>query len=172
MNRNEQVQLLLGHAFFRELKPVDTKALFSAGAVKAIPAGGLLFTENSPADGLFFVLSGIFEVRILQNVNEDVVLARIQSGEVIGEIGLLNNKPRTATIRAETDGFVWHLPAETFEGLLSRGDHLAAGLLKGMSEDLCKRFRAVVYEGASLLGSIAPETIEKIRDDHFRRERQ
>jgi len=165
MDRENQIQRLLQHAFFRELEPMEAKALFSAGSVRAVRPGQILFEEGKPEDGLYFVLDGVFEVRVNALDKSLPVLAHVQAGEVIGEIGLLNRQPRTASVLASTEAFVWHLSRDIFEGLLDRGDSLAGGLLKGMSEDLCRRFRAVVYEGAALMGELAPSTETLIRQD-------
>lgn len=162
MDKQNPIQKLLEHAFFCELSPSEAKALFSAGKVRPLAAGSILFKENSPEDGLFFVISGVLEVHS-ENAPKNIgPLANIQPGEVIGEMGLLNRQPRTATVVTTTDTMVWHLPKDVFEGLLERGDPLASGLLQGISEDLCRRFRAVVYEGASLMGELAPQGAKRI----------
>jgi CRP-like cAMP-binding protein len=162
MDKQNPIKKLLEHAFFRELNPVEAKALFSAGKVRPLVAGSILFKENSPEDGLFFVISGVLEVHSENAIKKTGPLANIQPGEVIGEMGLLNRLPRTATVVATTDTMVWHLPKDVFEGLLERGDPLASGLLQGISEDLCRRFRTVVYEGASLMGEMAPQGVKII----------
>lgn len=164
MDQQSPVQKLLAHAFFCELSPIEAKALFSAGKVRPLTAGRTLFKENDLADGLFFVLSGVLEV-YTENAPEHLgPLAHIQAGEVLGEMGLLNRRARTATVLARTNALLWHLSKEVFEGLLERGDPLASGLLKGMSEDLCRRFRTVVYEGASLMGELAPRGAKRIHN--------
>jgi NTE family protein len=157
MDQQSPVQKLLQHAFFCELTPTEAKALFSAGKVQPLVAGRTLFEEGDPEDGLFFVLSGVLEVHTKNAPKTIGPLANIQAGEVLGEMGLLNRRVRTATVIAGTNALLWHLPKDVFEGLLERGDPLASGLLKGISEDLCRRFRAVVYEGAALLAELAPE---------------
>jgi CRP/FNR family transcriptional regulator, cyclic AMP receptor protein len=162
MDNQSPVQKLLDHAFFCGLTPTEAKALFSAGKVQPLAAGRILFEEGDPEDGLFFVLSGVLEVHTKSAHKTIGPLAYITAGEVLGEMGLLNRKARTATIVAETDTLLWHLSKVVFEGLLERGDPLASGLLKGISEDLCRRFRAVVYEGAALMGELAPQGAKRI----------
>jgi CRP-like cAMP-binding protein len=162
MDKQDPIQKLLQHAFFCGLSPTEAKALFSAGKVRPLAAGSVLFKENNPENGLYFVMSGVLEVHS-EGASKNVgPLANIQPGEVIGEMGLLSRQPRTGTILATTDSMVWHLPKDVFEGLLKRGDPLASGLLQGISEDLCRRFRAVVYEGASLMGELAPQGAKRI----------
>lgn len=167
MDNQSPVQKLLQHAFFCELNPTEAKALFSAGKIKPLAAGGLLFEEGSPEDGLFFVLSGVLEVHSKNAPKSIGPFAYVKAGEVLGEMGLLNRSKRTATVSAGTNAQLWHLSKSVFEGLLERGDPLAGGLLKGISEDLCRRFRAVVYESASLMGELAPEGATRILNSTF-----
>ncbi len=161
MDRNHQIQLLLKHAFFRGLSPIEMKALFSAGQVRAFSKGQVLFREAEPADGLIFVMSGVFHIYL---EGRELPLATVKAGEIIGEVGLLGRGKRSATVSAQTEAFVWHLSLEVFEGLIGRGDSIADGLLRGMSEDLCRRFREGVYEAASIMGELAPKTAAKITD--------
>ena len=167
MNHNPQIQLLLKHAFFQGLSPIEMKALFSAGEVRAFSKGQTLFREQEPSDGLIFVMSGLFHVHL---EGRELPLATVNAGEIIGEVGLLGRGTRSATVSAQTEAFVWHLSLEVFEGLVGRGDSIADGLLKGMAEDLCRRFREGVYEAASIMGELAPKTSAKITDLDFEKE--
>ena len=84
MDREKQIKRLLEHAFFQGLRPLEIKALFSAGEVRAFESGQVLFNQGNPSDGLFFVMSGVFEVRL---ESKDFPLAHVKEGEVIGEVG-------------------------------------------------------------------------------------
>ena len=161
MDKNQQIQLLLKHAFFQGLSPTEMKALFSAGDIRAYSQGQVLFHQDEPSNGLIFVMSGIFHVHL---EGRELPLATVKAGEVIGEVGLLGRSRRSATVSAQTDAFVWHLSLEVFEGLIKRGDSLVDGLLKGMGDDLCRRFREGVYEAASIMGELAPKTAARLTE--------
>ena len=78
----------------------------------------MLFKEGDQADKFYIVESG--EVVISRLVDgEDVVISRREPGEYFGEIALLQNRPRTATITASMDTCLLSLEAEQFQELTS-----------------------------------------------------
>jgi CRP-like cAMP-binding protein len=164
MNASKQVQLLLSNLIFKGLTPVDAKALFGAGQVLSYKAGSKLFSQGDIATSLCLVLDGAFQVQISSSTDETRTLATISPGEVIGEVALLRSGKRSATLLAAVDSVIWKLPSEVFEGLLERGDPMAGRILHGISNDLCRRFREVVYEGAALMGRMAPKNTKRIYD--------
>ncbi|KAJ3093568.1 hypothetical protein HK100_006544 [Physocladia obscura] len=68
-------------------------------------AGKLIISINDEADAIYFVLSGLVEVVS----SEGVVHAEIPSGSFFGEIGVLLNKKRTASIRAKVESRLFKL---------------------------------------------------------------
>ncbi len=168
MNPSKQVQLLLSNLIFKGLTPVDAKALFGAGQVLSFNAGSILFSQGEPASSLCLVLAGAFQVQISSETSPSTTLATISPGEVVGEVALISSGRRSATLMAAVDSVVWMLPSEVFEGLLERGDPMAGRILHGMNSDLCRRFREVVYEGATLMGKLAPKNLDRVYDDSMR----
>ena len=160
MDKSQQIQLLLKHAFFQGLSPTEMKALFSAGDIGPTPKPGSLSSRRT--------LQRI-DLRDVRNLScpfgrSRTSIGHSEGGEVIGEVGLLGRSKRSATVSAQTEAFVWHLSLEVFEGLIKRGDSLVDGLLKGMGDDLCRRFREGVYEAASIMGELAPKTAARLTE--------
>ena len=164
MDPTRQVQLLLSNPIFKGLTPVDAKALFRAGQVESHGGGEKLFSQGDDADGLYLVLGGSFQVVVESSDGMRTVLAHINPGEVVGDVALLRAGNRSATLIAAEESVVWRLPAVVFEGLLERGDPIASRILDGIGRDLCRRFREVVYEGALLMGRLAPKSARRIHD--------
>jgi len=64
--------------------------------------GQLLFREGDPADSVFRILSGTVE--IVRELNgEPIVLGRVGAGQFVGEMGVVENRPRNATARAASE---------------------------------------------------------------------
>ncbi len=82
---------------------MDTQDIIKTAKVYTFHEGEVICSENDPAeDGLFFVLSGV--VAVYKNVNrERVFLNYISKGNFFGEMSLILNTPRQATVIADTD---------------------------------------------------------------------
>jgi hypothetical protein len=78
-------------------------------------AGDLLFREGDPADGVFRLFSGA--VDILRELDgEPILLGTVGAGQFIGEMGVVENRPRSATARAASEVEAEILtPAEFFD---------------------------------------------------------
>lgn len=83
---------------FAPLPSSSIEGLAKASHRRRVAAGEVVVAEGEPAQEFFVVLSG--EVEVTQG---GVVLRREGPGEVFGEIGLLRDVPRTATVTAVTD---------------------------------------------------------------------
>ncbi|MFT7579673.1 MAG: CRP-like cAMP-binding protein/bacterioferritin-associated ferredoxin [Myxococcota bacterium] len=76
-------------------------------------AGEAVLSEGDPADAVYFVLDGV-ALAIGQRDGNQETLRRIGSGQCFGELGVLHDKPRSATVRAETALEVLRIEAAAF----------------------------------------------------------
>jgi len=61
--------------------------------------GQILFREGDPSDGVFRLLSGTVDV--VRELDGDLILlGKVGAGQLIGEMGVVENRPRSATVRA------------------------------------------------------------------------
>jgi cytochrome P450 len=104
----------------------DLAALAGPGQeARPIPAGQVICAEGDPADRWWIVLEGLADVTA-----DGLYVATIGPGESIGELALLDDEPRNATVTAVTDMVVHELGGEGFvAGLLER-PHVCLALLR------------------------------------------
>jgi MFS family permease len=91
-------ELLAAVPIFAPLPSSSVEGLAKASTRRHVPAGQAVVTEGEAAHEFFLIVSG--EVEVTQG---DQVLRREGPGDVFGEIGLLRDVPRTATVTAVTD---------------------------------------------------------------------
>ena len=98
--------------------------------------GDTLFREGDPADCVMRVLSGTVEV-IRQVNGSEIVLGRVQTGQHLGEMGVIEGRPRrSASARAVGEVEVEIISAEDFLNEVTRTPSLARELIFRLSQRL------------------------------------
>ena len=95
----------------------------------------VLFTEGDPADSVFRLLSGT--VDILRELDGDpILLGTVGAGQFIGEMGVVENRPRNATARAASEVEVEILTPTEFLDQIARSPRAARELIQRLSQRL------------------------------------
>ena len=110
--------LLRSMPIFDELESHELDWLAVNMERETIAKGTVLFNEGDPGDRFYIVESGELMITTKQNENTREI-SRVKSGEYVGEIALLQNKPRTASITAAEDSTLLSLAGEDFLDLVS-----------------------------------------------------
>jgi CRP-like cAMP-binding protein len=94
----------------------------------------LIFKEGDPADCMFAVVEG--EVDIVLN---DTVIDTLSSGMILGEMGLIEGTPRSATARAKTPVQLVRVDERRFNFLVQQTPFFALQMMRIISSRLRKR---------------------------------
>lgn len=96
-------------------------ATLEAELVRICVAGGeILFRENDFADALYIVIAGCLAVTVRSRDGRDMLVAQIRSGEIVGEMALLDGGLRSATVEAVRDTELLRLDRLSYERLVER----------------------------------------------------
>src|ERR1700674_3317062 len=97
--------------------------------------GKVLFREGDPAESVFLVLSGV--VDILRELDGDpILLGTVGAGQFIGEMGVVENRPRSATARAASRVEVEILTPTEFLDQIAGSPRAARELIQRLSQRL------------------------------------
>jgi CRP-like cAMP-binding protein len=99
---------------FAGLPEEDVRAMLSLARRSTYRRGEVVFHRHDPADAMHLVTKGRFDVRIATPLGDEVALAIWGPGDIFGELAVLTDRARTATVTALE-------PAET---LVVRGSEL------------------------------------------------
>jgi len=117
----------------------EMQALRPAGVRRDFRAGEVIFSAGEPGDGFYVVESGSVQITAVVTNNDAIPLATIGPGDFFGEMAVLDDAPRSATARAETDTTAFFLGRDELLDLLKRRPQLALNLIREFS----KRMRAL-----------------------------
>ncbi|MFN2176000.1 MAG: sensor histidine kinase [Anaerolineales bacterium] len=94
-----------------------------------ISAGEVLFKEGDPGEKAYVIKEGELEV-IKDGPGGEMLLAARKPGEVIGEMALLEENPRMATVRARRDSTLFAIEKEQIDNLIATSPTAAQALFK------------------------------------------
>ena len=139
------LQVLAGTRLGRELGPADLERLAAVGAEREAAAGEVLRREGEPGGSLLLILDGSVEVVKSDERGDPHVLATLERGALLGEVGLLGAAPASATLRTRGRSRLFELDRERFEAMVSAGDaaslHLALAMARALAERLARMNR-------------------------------
>lgn len=145
MSINEIDQLLVRFVsaveLFRKIDLDDVAALLRQSTRIDFEIGEQVFVENDEGHSMYIVTKGAFEV-YRDVAGQQVHIANIEPGEHFGEIALLMNRPRSASVRAIQPGSVIRLTKHAI-----MNEHRAAALLfRNMAQQMAQRLVSVDNE--------------------------
>ncbi|MDH3741856.1 MAG: patatin-like phospholipase family protein [Hyphomicrobiales bacterium] len=118
----------------------------------SLAAGQTLFSMGEPADALYLLLAGSLGVYVPGVADAQRLVAIIRHGETVGEMGILSNQPRSASVVAIRDCDLMRLSQAKFNQLLKHQPEMMAGL----NRILVHRLRQSMHGSHNLL---EPKTV-------------
>lgn len=126
----------------RELNNDDLDWFAKHGQLRKLSNGETLIYEGQPISALYFILSGTLSVRLTSI--EDRELARVSSGEIVGEISFVDDRMPIATVMAIADVIALEIPRFQLTKKLSQDLGFASRFYLGISACLADRMRGTV----------------------------
>lgn len=104
-----------------------------AAIVEQVPMGADVVVQGEPSEHFYVVESGRLDVFVQSNGGASEAVNVLGAGDWFGEIGLLHDLPRTATVRARWPSQVWRIDGSELLDALNAAPTLSATLLEGMA---------------------------------------
>jgi CRP/FNR family cyclic AMP-dependent transcriptional regulator len=111
----------------------DLRALASQGRLRSHPAGRALFNEGDPGDALHVIVEGGVRVAVLSPAGEEATVALLGPGEFVGDLALLDGRPRSATAIATGPTKTLVVTRDDFRRWLAERPRAALALLEALS---------------------------------------
>ena len=102
MSLEQEVELIRRFRIFSKLPPAKQKLLCFSSERLTYAAGQNLFEAGAVGDACYVVIEGTIEIWVTQSNGSPHVIALMGSNEIIGEIAIFGNVPRTANATAKT----------------------------------------------------------------------
>jgi len=137
----EKLLFLKSYPLFGEFTDSDLETLEPLAKIKKWDDVEPLFNENDPTDGIYFLRSG--RVQIFQAVpkEKDITIAMVEAGSPVGEIGLADGLPRTASARTLGRGSAAFISLADYTRLEADQPGVAVKIVKVILQVMSARLR-------------------------------
>jgi CRP-like cAMP-binding protein len=130
-----KVAILDRLGIFDGATPQQLEALAASVTEEAVRPGDVVIREGDEPDDLFAIVSGSLEVHTGRGVAE-LTVATLTEGDYFGEIGLLEKRPRTASVVAVTDSVLYRIPGDDFLRIVNEGPRVSPTLVSVVASRL------------------------------------
>ena len=132
----ERLLLLKRTATFSEVATDDLRVVALELVEEACFVGERLFDLGDPSDRMYIIVTGKVGISIAPDPAEQTFIRTLGPGDCFGEMGLLDDLPRSATAHVLADSQLLALDKFKLHGLIVRYPELLLGLLRGLSHSL------------------------------------
>ncbi len=123
--------------FVRNLSMHQVQQVLNIGRLETHPVGYVLCKDGEKSNAMFILLAGELAVK-----NGQTHLARVLPVDIVGEMGVITNQPRCATIEVVKDVTLISVGKMPFDALLKQDVDMAARIYKNMLDSLSQKLRS------------------------------
>lgn len=135
MSLNEEVEALRSVPLFAKIEPSILKLLAFTSERLKFPAGQELFRQGDPGNTAYIILDGRADV-VVDTPGGELSVAKLGKNDFVGEIAILIDVPRTATVRAESELVTLAVTKELFFRLVGEFPDMAVGVMRELAQRL------------------------------------
>jgi CRP/FNR family cyclic AMP-dependent transcriptional regulator len=160
---------MLDATFFRkiyllqDLEEAEIHQVLSRTSPREFPAGSVIIREGDPGDSLFIMQEGEVEItkQLTLVLDEDTPKERVmirlnaENGVYFGEMALLENETRSATVTALTDCSLFELHQKDFLDLIEQKPVMGVKLLLRLAQVLSRHLRKTNQDVVKLTTALA-----------------
>ncbi|MFT5466917.1 MAG: type II secretory ATPase GspE/PulE/Tfp pilus assembly ATPase PilB-like protein [Verrucomicrobiales bacterium] len=145
---------------FRGVTEQDLQELANGCTEMEVVAGQAIITQGEPGNELYIVVAGAFEVLFRdEDAGVEKSVKQLKEGDLVGEIALLIDVRRTATVRAKTSGRIGKISRGNFDTVLDRSPTLARSMLRTLALSA-----AASYESISVIPFVTTDEFPNAAD--------
>ena len=133
MSLKQEFELLRRVPIFAEIEPSRLKLLAFMSERVGFDPGKRLMQQGDPADAAYLIIDGHAEV-ILETHAGPVIVATLGANDFVGEMGILGDVPRNATVRAKDRLIALRISKEPFMRMVREFPTMAVSIMRELAQ--------------------------------------
>ena len=142
MDLAEETDLLRKIPMFAKMETSKLKLLAFASEMVFFEDGDIVFNSGDSADYAYVIMEGAVDV-VTETDKGPVVSVTLSQNQLVGELGVLNNTPRIATLVANGNLRAMKITAEMFFRILRENSEVALDVIRMLSDKLTRTHEQV-----------------------------
>ncbi|MEZ5668219.1 MAG: Crp/Fnr family transcriptional regulator [Alphaproteobacteria bacterium] len=135
MSLQEEVELLRRIPLFAKLEPSKLKLLAFTSERLSFDRGQALFRQGDPGDAAYIIIDGAAAVEV-DSPSGPIRVATLGRNDFVGEIAILCDVPRTATVIADSDVVTLRISKDLFFRLITEFPQMAVEIMRELAHRL------------------------------------
>ncbi len=135
MSLQQEFELLRKIPMFANIEPAKLKLLAFTSERLSYANGDVLFRQGEPGDAAFLIIKGEADVTI-ETETGPLIVATLGDHDFVGEIAILCDVPRTATVTARSDLEALRIKKELFFRLIGEFPEIAKEIMRELANRL------------------------------------
>lgn len=135
MSLNEEVDLLRKIPLFAKIDPSKLKLLAFTSERLTYSAGHELFHQGDVGDTAYIIIDGQADV-LVDTPTGELAVAKLKQNDLVGEIAILINVPRTATVRAASELTTLAISKDQFFRMIGEFPDMAIEIMRELAQRL------------------------------------
>ena len=136
MANEENKAFLRRVPLLQSLSEIELDQLAAGSVRKNFPKGRTIVSEGEPSQSLYILLSGRAKVQRSDSEGKEVILAVLGSGEFFGEMSLIDDAPRSASIITLESCDFMALNKDSFKSMLMQSPEVCMQIMRGLVKRL------------------------------------
>lgn len=153
---------------FPGIEPEQADEIIASGLVNTYPANVTLCHEGNQENVFYIILSGLVLVTKQFNGLEERMLKRLGPGGFFGEMAIIHNAPRAASVTTAEETTVLEIYKESFTGLLERSKSVSLAIIREVSRRLRENDEMAI-EDLRLKAKELAEAYQQLAEEEFAR---
>lgn len=159
--RQQLAEAVKNILLFRSLEKEQMQEVIDAMFERKVQKDELVIKQGDDGDNFYVIQNGIFHALVASDPSEEPKhIHTYENSGSFGELALLYNMPRAATIKAATEGSLWAMDRQTFRRILLKSAFKKRKMYESLIESVPMLKTLQPYERMNLADALVPRTFD------------
>lgn len=135
MSLAEEYELLRRVPFFAEIEPAKLKLLAFMSERVGYDSGKVLFRQGDRADAAYLIIEGEADI-LIDTPNGPAIIATLGVNDIVGEMAVLGEVPRTATVQAKSRLVALRIAKDPFMRMIREFPNMSVSIMRELAHRL------------------------------------